>query len=221
MTVAGICPKCGRALVGAGVCPTGDYRAPSSIQPRPSAATPSPTPSSYTPPDPVGYAPLPAPPAPSPPPYPRSFSAPSSSAYMPPAVPAPSPRQGAFGGVRIRGTIDEVGVERYESVSMAAQNAMGNAAAGLLTAIPRAIGVILGLLFAPLRMLLMPSLLAGGRRRNGPDQLQVPVTPFVLRSGDGTEYDCILRGEVRGGFLKLGEAVEVSGRDRSQPGGAG
>jgi ABC-type antimicrobial peptide transport system permease subunit len=119
--------------------------------------------------------------------------------------------------VRIRGTIDEVGAQRTESVSMAAQNAMGSAAVGALTAIPRAIGVILALLFAPLRLLLLPRIMGGGRKQSGPDQLQVPVTPFVLRADDGNEYDCMIRGEVRGGFLKLGEAVEVSGRiDRSR-----
>lgn len=94
---------------------------------------------------------------------------------------------------------------------------MGNAAASALTAIPRAIGVILALLFAPLRMLLVPSLMAGGRRKDNPDHLQVPATPFVVRGADGVEYDCVLRGEVRGAFLKLGEPVEITGRiDRSR-----
>lgn len=108
-------------------------------------------------------------------------------------------------------------MQRNESVSMAAQNAMGSAAVGALTAIPRAFGVILALLFAPLRMLLVPSLMGGGRKQSSPDQLQVPVTPFVLKADDGNEYDCMIRGEIRGGFLKLGEAVEVSGRiDRTR-----
>lgn len=89
---------------------------------------------------------------------------------------------------------------------------MGNAVVGVFTAIPRAIGLVLGIIFAPLRMLIVPSLMVGGRRQTGPDQLQVPVTPFVVQSDDGAEYDCILRGEARGGFLKLGEPVEVSGR---------
>jgi hypothetical protein len=118
--------------------------------------------------------------------------------------------------VTIRGVIDEVGEERAESVSLAARNAMGSAARSALTAIPRAIGVILGLLFAPLRMLLLPSLMSGGRRQRGPDHVQVPVTPFVIRASDGTHFDCVLRGEMRGAFLKLGESVEVVGRmDRS------
>ncbi len=94
---------------------------------------------------------------------------------------------------------------------MAARNMMGKAAFSALTAIPRAVGIILGLLFSSLRMLLVPSLMAGNRHQNRPDQLQVPVTPFVLKGDDGTKYDCILRGEIRGGFLKLGESVEVSG----------
>lgn len=114
--------------------------------------------------------------------------------------------------MRLRGTIEEIGAERAESVSLAARNAMGSAASSALTAIPRAIGVTLGLLFAPLRMLLIPSLLGGRRTQNGPDQLQIPITPFVVTSDEGTTYDCVIRGEMRGGFLKLGEAVEVSGR---------
>lgn len=102
-------------------------------------------------------------------------------------------------------------------MSLAAQNAMGNAFASGITTIPRAIGLVLSILFAPLRALMVPSLMAGGRRQKGPDQLQVPVTPFVVQSDEGIEYDCVLRGETRGGFLKLGEPVEVSGRvDRSR-----
>lgn len=102
-------------------------------------------------------------------------------------------------------------------MSLAAQNSIGNAVGGALTAIPRAIGLVLGLMFAPLRALILPSLMSGGPRRTNPDHLQVPVTPFVVESDDGIEYDCILRGETRGGFLKLGEPVEVSGRlDRTR-----
>ena len=82
--------------------------------------------------------------------------------------------------------------------------------------VPRAIGLILVLRFASLRLLLIPSLLGMGKRSEEPDRLQVPVTPFTLTANDGTPYDCMIRGEVRGGFLKLGEHVEVSGRlDRS------
>jgi hypothetical protein len=128
-----------------------------------------------------------------------------------------SPTQGVFGAIRLRGSIEEVGAARFETVSMAARNAMGNAAVGAVTAIPRAIGIILAVLFAPLRMLLVPSLMGGRQRRNRADELQVPINPFVLKGEDGTEYDCTLRGEVRGGFLKLGESVEVVGRvDRTR-----
>lgn len=108
-------------------------------------------------------------------------------------------------------------MQRTESINLAARNAMGNAAHSALTAVPRAIGVMLALLFAPLRMLLIPSLMGGRGRQSSQDQLQVPVNPFVLHGDDGTEYDCSLRGEARGGFLKLGEPVEVTGRiDRSR-----
>lgn len=220
------CPRCGRNLIGAGVCPAGDYRVPTGSKPNSDPGSSAPTPSAYTPPAPTSHT-FSASPSPSnsassssAPPKPhsstaRSFSTPPVSPPL--SNPSSSGVRYAFGGVQIRGMIDEVGAERVESVSLAAHNAMSHAATGVLTAIPRAIGIIFGLIFAPLRMLLVPSLFTGSRRQKGPNQLQVPVTPFVLKGDDGNAYDCILRGEVRGGFLKLGESVEVSGHiDRSR-----
>lgn len=219
------CPKCQRKLIGAGICPTGHYRAPGVTSKKPSASGPSP--STYSRPRPASYSPFAQPSArdtvsslpvpPTPPSTTRSYSTPAPAPYQSPsAYPIPSPppsvKQNNFGRVQIRGKLAEVGAERQETASLAAQNAMRNAAFGMFTAIPRAIGLMLGIIFAPLRMLILPSLMGGGRRQLGPDQLQVPVTPFVLQGDDGVEYDCILRGETRGGFLKLGEPVEVSGR---------
>jgi hypothetical protein len=120
------------------------------------------------------------------------------------------------GAGTLRGVIVEVGAQRNESVSMAGRNAMNAAAHGALTAVPRAFGIILAVLFAPLRMLLVPSLLGGRGREQRPEHLQVPVTPFIIVDEGGRHHECLLRGEVRGGFLRLGEEVEVDGtRDRS------
>ncbi|HWB37775.1 MAG TPA: hypothetical protein VHA75_17305 [Rugosimonospora sp.] len=123
---------------------------------------------------------------------------------------------GPLGRISLRGSIAEVGTERSESVSLGGANALRTVGSGVATAGPRALGCLLGLLFAPLRLLLIPSLTGFGRRRDAPGRLNVPVTPFVVAADDGRDYDCVIRGEMRGGFLKLGEAVEVTGRiDRS------
>lgn len=104
-----------------------------------------------------------------------------------------------------------------ETVSLKGSQALGQVGTGCLQAGPRAMGIILGVLFAPLRLLLIPSLTGIGKRPEGPDRIQVPGTPFTLEAEDGREYDCYLRGEVRGGFLRLGDEVEVDGRiDRTR-----
>jgi hypothetical protein len=122
-----------------------------------------------------------------------------------------------LGQVRLRGTITEVGAERYESVIPFGAKAGVRFGYGLLTLILRAIGLLLLLRFKALRLLLIPSVFGLGNGANEPDRVPVPVTPFLLTTDDGRLFDCIVRGEVRGGFLKLGEQVEVSGRlDRSK-----
>jgi len=135
----------------------------------------------------------------------------------PSTVSSSAAQPGLFGNLRIRGMISEVGAERHESVSLAGAEFGARLGHGLLTLIPRAIGLLLALRYAMLRYLLIPSLLGMGRRPQEPERLRVPVTPFMLTADDGTLYDCIIRGEVRGGFLKLGEQVEVCGRvDRAR-----
>ena len=112
----------------------------------------------------------------------------------------------------LRGRISEVGAERVETVSLRGSQALGQLGTGCLQAVPRAMGIVLGALFAPLRLLLIPSLSGIGKKPDGPDRIQVPGTPFILEADDGLEYDCYLRGEVRGGFLRLGDNVEVDGK---------
>lgn len=128
----------------------------------------------------------------------------------PSAPGAPSGRMGFAGGTLI-GTITELSEQRYETVNTAGNQVVGQVARGLLSAPFKAVGFLAGLLFAPLRFLLMPSL-SPSRRPTGADRMQVPGTPFVLRTDDGQETECYLRGEITGGFIRLGDRVEVTGR---------
>ena len=202
--MSGPCPDCGGTLRN-GACFKCGYRAPDSTmaksksawQRRDGAAPP---------------APLPVPPGSAPPPDP----APTGSApFPPPAAPAvtavPASRTSWWGSMTVRGKIVEVGEPRSHSVSLAGNLAAEQLARGCVTAPFRAIGIMVGILFAPFRMLLGPSL-APGRRPDGPDRFEVPVHPFLVQDEDGTEYDCSLRGELRGGFLRMGDPVEVAGR---------
>jgi hypothetical protein len=116
-----------------------------------------------------------------------------------------------WGSLTVRGTIVEVGEPRSESVSLAGNLAAERLARGCITAPFRAVGIMVGILFAPFRMLLGPSL-APSRRSDMPDRFEVPGHPFLVQTDDGTEYDCYLRGELRGGFLRMGDPVEVTGR---------
>ncbi|WP_129590443.1 hypothetical protein [Cryobacterium aureum] len=165
-------------------------------------------------------APAPVGPAVSPPPTPSAAS--YSSATPPTGAPGPvanaatSPAASTL-HVRIRGIITEIGAERFESVSLNGAAMSKQFSQGCLMAPFRALGIVLGLLFAPLRMLLIPSVRGGGSRTEQPNRLEIPATPFVLTEVGGVHHDCILRGELRGGFLKLGEDVIVTGRiDRAR-----
>lgn len=210
------CPKCGGTLTGSGLCLRCGYSSgvlSKKTPVSPPASTPAPAPSRPASPPPTAAAPSPRPHS-SGGAAPREFT---PSPYAPPPSTAPAVTAGALGRLWFVGRITEVGAERIESVGLEGANAIRSISTGMLTAGPRAIAVILGVLFAPLRLLLIPALTGRGRRDSGPDRIQVPVTPFVVQAADGAEFDCTIRGEIRGGFLKLGEDVEVSGRiDRSR-----
>lgn len=124
-----------------------------------------------------------------------------------PAVARPS----RWGSLSVRGVITEVGEPRTESVNVTGNLAAEQVARGCVSAPFRAIGIVLGILFAPFRMLLGLSL-TPARRPDGPDRAEVPGYPFLVQAENGTEYDCYLRGELRGGFLRMGDTVEVAGR---------
>lgn len=239
VSASGFCFRCGRKTASARTPAAGSPgtgRQPSTPNsPRAAFAaprSPSPLPPRSGSPAPQGSgatqhaAPLPPPVTPSatttasaaapraPLPVPLTPTAPPNA---PSTVSSLAAQPGLFGHLRVRGMISEVGVERHESVSLAGAEFGARLGHGLLTLIPRAIGLLLALRYAMLRFLLIPSLLGMGRRPQEPERMKVPVTPFMLTADDGTLYDCIIRGEVRGGFLKLGEQVEISGRvDRTR-----
>lgn len=122
-----------------------------------------------------------------------------------------APTPGAFGATVIRGTVTDLGEQRMESVGMQGSQALQQLSTGCLLAPFRALAIALGLLLAPLRGLLAVGLMPG-RQPQTPDRLQVPGTPFVVTDAGGTAYECYLRGEVRGGFIRLGDEVQVRGR---------
>jgi hypothetical protein len=111
----------------------------------------------------------------------------------------------------LSGTITDLAEQRFETVNTTGNQVAGQVARGLITAPFRAVGLLVGLLFAPLRFLLLPSLSRSPRSTES-DRMQVPGTPFVLRTDDGQETECYLRGEVTGGFIRLGDRVQVTGR---------
>lgn len=133
---------------------------------------------------------------------------------MPPATPSVATTSSGwttFTGDTLSGTIAELAEQRFETVNTTGNQVAGQVVRGLVTAPFRAIGLLVGLLFAPLRFLLMPSL-ARSPRSSEADRMQIPGTPFVLRTDGGQETECYLRGEVTGGFIRLGDRVEVTGR---------
>ena len=118
----------------------------------------------------------------------------------------------------VPGTVADVSPERYDTVRLGMNNALAGTTVGLVTMIPKAIGMAVAIvlsLFAPrLGGAAMGMRGRGGRRYQDdrPDELRVPGTPFVLDGDDGTSFDCYLRGEMRGGAIRLGDRVEVRGR---------
>lgn len=69
---------------------------------------------------------------------------------------------------------------------------------------------MLGLIF--LKPLAFLALSAGRRPSRHLDPVQVQVHPFRLHTDDGTTMHCVMRGDLFGGALSLGDHVEVRGR---------
>ncbi|MCA0436342.1 MAG: hypothetical protein M9891_04395 [Austwickia sp.] len=117
-----------------------------------------------------------------------------------------------FGGLRLRGTIVVVDPERDRTVSLALSNAFARGTVQLLLLPLRAFVFVIGMLIPPLRALIGTSLIGmAGRGALGGEQLIVRETAFRLRDTAGDQHDCLLRGELRGGALRLGDQVDVRG----------
>ena len=117
---------------------------------------------------------------------------------------------GAWSRLVVEARVIELGAERVESVSRSGANMAGTLFSGCLMLPIRLVGLVLGLFLTPFRGLVAPSVMRG-RGSEAPDRVTVPVTPFVVQRPDGTVYDCLIRGELRGGFVRLGEDVRLTG----------
>ena len=115
-----------------------------------------------------------------------------------------------FAPLRISGVVSQVDQPRSETVGLGGHNAARMAASGCLTVPFRAMGLLMGILFRPLRFLVLPSMRFQGQQ--GPDQLTIPVNTFLLKAHDGRSVECMIRGELRGGALRQGDDVDVEGR---------
>lgn len=103
--------------------------------------------------------------------------------------------------------------ERERTVSLALANGFARGALQLLLLPLRVFVFVIGLLVPPLRALVGASMQpVGGRGAPGGQTVSVRETAFRLRDIDGVDHDCLLRGELRGGALRLGDQVEVRGR---------
>lgn len=235
MTQSSSCPKDGKKLRN-GVCLVCGYSAPDATmtgtrhQPGPDATTAG---SAWrgrqgtSPPGTTGTGPNPPTPPIGGPPQPRSATTaplPISGPPAPGPVP-PTPAPTRF-RVQLTGTIIDVSPEREETVGLRTTNALSQALLGVLLFIPRAIGVALLLMFSMFSPRLGSAAmgLRAGRRSNPRRQQQrqmsasVPGTPFELDADDGRSYECYLRGEIRGGAVRLGDQVRLRGRISSRTG---
>ena len=115
-------------------------------------------------------------------------------------------------GDTVSGYVVSVSEPTLENVSLLAHNASQQALTGCLMTPFKAIGIMLGLLFAPLRFLLGAAV-RPGLGAHGPDSVQVQARRFRIEdSGTGRTIECYLRGELVGGDIYLGEEVEATGR---------
>ncbi len=116
----------------------------------------------------------------------------------------------ALVGERLTGTIVHVAEASYDNGSLGAFNASQQLATGCLTAPFKALALVLAILFAPFRFLI--GLGFSGRGHSGPTDVQIPIHRFRLQADTGQMVECVLRGQLAGGGIYLGEDVEVSGK---------
>ncbi|MBJ2329769.1 hypothetical protein JFX23_08350 [Schaalia cardiffensis] len=102
-----------------------------------------------------------------------------------------------------------------ESVEIGMGSALAFAAASFVMLPIRAIFVLLALVFTPFRTFLPFLLFGRSTKALERREVQVPLHAFTLeRSSTGERIDVILRGELSGGYLALGDLVLVDGRQK-------
>lgn len=75
----------------------------------------------------------------------------------------------------------------------------------------RGFGLMLAIIFAPIRWLILPFMLGGRSNRSQADEVAIQVRSFRVRSAGGETRECQLRGNPRGGFVEIGDEVRISG----------
>ena len=91
-------------------------------------------------------------------------------------------------------------------------NALGALPGQLVGGSFKAIGLVFAIIFAPVRWLLLPLMMGGRAGGRTPNEVAVQVRSFRVTTDDGTVRECQLRGELRGGFVEIGDHVRVEGR---------
>lgn len=113
----------------------------------------------------------------------------------------------------ISGRVDYVSDVTHESAPLAAFYLSGRLAMGFLLLPFRLVAFVLGLFFRPLRFLLGAGLMGGGRGHRGPDSVDVPVHRFRVHDASNQQLvECVLRGQLSGGAIYIGEDVEMTGK---------
>ncbi len=125
-------------------------------------------------------------------------------------APEPAAPSSWISGTTVRGRVAEVLPQQQETVDRDAERTARHMAAGCATMPFRLVGFVLGMIF--LKPLAFVALSAGRRQSRPLDPVQVQVYPFRLHSDDGTTLHCVMRGDLLGGSLSLGDHVELRGR---------
>ena len=108
------------------------------------------------------------------------------------------------------GRIVEVQPQQLETLDRRAESLARGVAMGCLLAPFRIVALLLGLIFA--KRLAMMALARGRHSPRFLAPVQISVTPFRVRTDNGSITQCVLRGELRGGSLSVGDRVELQGR---------
>lgn len=220
MAAAIFCPECGSEnTIRKGVCFRCGYREPKPASIPKSSVSPTPSPPVVVP-KPVPFT-GPAASSPQPPSSTPTTSGPLPSYQVPPGATS--------------GKITAIGAPRTEVMEPHWGDSMAKVAGVLAIFVALVVGVVLlkwivALLLPLIVILIIPILLfpritglmshlvpprlgpRGQRSKSDRQDIEIPVTPFTVTSANGAAMEVVLRGELHGGSLHLGDSVEVSGK---------